>query len=67
VIKSSGAYMQRKMPFTIMLKQNKLLDISELSPERLDAEIQKGFDDLHAGRVVSSQQLHEEMKNFNVI
>lgn len=52
------------IPFAVKLPHNKPLDISALSPEQLDAEIQKGFDDLNDGRVTSSKQVHEEMQRL---
>jgi DNA-damage-inducible protein J len=54
--------LQKGIPFDIKLPQNEPLDFSMLSPEQLDAEIQKGFDDLNAGRVVSSRQVREDMQ-----
>ena len=56
--------MQNNVPFTTKFPLNKPLDMSMLSPEQLDAEIQKGFDDLSAGRVVSSKQVREEMEGL---
>lgn len=52
------------IPFAVKLPQNKPLEISALSPEQLNAEIQKGFDDLNAGRVTSSKQVREEMQGL---
>ena len=54
------------IPFAVKLPQNKLLEFSTLSPEQTDAELQKGFDDLNAGKVVSSKQVREEMQRLYV-
>jgi len=56
--------LQKGIPFAVKLPQNKPLDFSMLSPEQFDAEIQKGYDDLNAGRVVSSKQVREEMQRL---
>ena len=51
------------IPFAVKLPQNKPLEFSTLSPEQTDAELQKGFDDLNAGKVVSSKQVREEISS----
>jgi addiction module RelB/DinJ family antitoxin len=56
--------LQQGIPFAVKLPQNKQLDMSVLSKEQLDAEIQKGYDDLSAGRVISSKQVREEMQGL---
>ncbi|MCL2655456.1 MAG: hypothetical protein FWD65_07185 [Coriobacteriia bacterium] len=38
------------------------MQYSSLSPEQFDAEIEKGFEDLRAGRVVSSDQVRATMQ-----
>ena len=56
--------LQKGIPFAVKLPQNTPLDFSMLSPEQLDTEIQKGFDDLSAGRVLPSKQVREEMQEL---
>jgi len=56
--------LHKGIPFAVKLPQNKPLDFSMLSPEQLDTEIQKGFDDLNSGRVVPSKQVREEMQRL---
>ena len=53
--------MQKGIPFAVKLPQSKPLDFSMLSPEQLDSEVQKGFDDLNAGRVTPAKQVREEI------
>ena len=53
--------LQNGIPFALELPQNKPLNYAMLSPEQLDVEIQKGFDDLNVGRVSSSKQVRKEM------
>ena len=55
--------LRRGIPFDVRLPHNAPLNFYSLSPEKLDAEIQKGFDDLDAGRVVSSKQVRAEMQS----
>ena len=57
--------LHRGIPFAVRLPQYRPLDFSMLSPEQLDTEIQKGLNDLNAGRVVSSKQVREEMQRKN--
>ena len=52
---------QRGIPFSLRLPRRGLLDISTLSDEELNAEIQKGFDDAEAGRTHSSAEVHAIM------
>ena len=54
--------LQKGLPFDVKMPRNEPLNFYALSPEQLDAEIEKGFDDLKAGRVVSSKQVREEMQ-----
>ena len=49
--------MQRGIPFEVKIPPHPL-DISKMTKEELDAEIQKGYDDIAADRVIS----HEEIK-----
>jgi hypothetical protein len=44
--------------------QNKPFDISAASHEQIDIEIQKGFDDLNAGKVIPSWQVREEINEL---
>ena len=57
--------LRRGIPFDIKLPHSTPLNLYALSPERLDAEIQKGFDDSDAGRVVPSKQVRAEMQRLN--
>lgn len=58
---------QRGIPFDIKLPTRKPLDYSSLTKEQFDAEIQKGIDDIEAGRTLSSADLRAEMqRDFNL-
>ncbi len=52
------------IPFPVQLPAGKPPDMSVLSPEQLDSEIQKGYDDIRAGRVTSAKQIREEMRRM---
>lgn len=54
--------MQRGIPFDIKLPQNKPLDTSSLNEEQFNAEIEKGFTDLTAGRVVPAESVADRMR-----
>ena len=56
--------LQKGIPFDVKIPGSMPLDYYALSQEQLNAEIQKGFDDLNAGRVVSSKQVREEMQRL---
>ena len=49
------------MPFDLTLPTPAPLNLDNLSKEQLDAELQKGFDDIAAGRLVSSAEVETEM------
>ena len=53
--------LHRGIPFDVKLPQRMPLDYSALSPEQFDAEIEKGFDDLEAGRVISPKQIRDDI------
>jgi addiction module RelB/DinJ family antitoxin len=55
--------LQNGIPFDVKLPPHPL-DISNMTKEEFDAEMQKGLDDVKAGRVISSAQVREHMKNF---
>lgn len=54
--------LRKGIPFDISIPQSPVLDYSAISKEQFDAEVQKGFDDLKAGRVTSSKQVRDEMQ-----
>lgn len=56
--------LQRGMPFDMKLPPYQPLDISQMTKEEIDAEIQKGVDDLKAGRTVTIDDLEREMKEL---
>ena len=52
---------QRGIPFEMKLPANKPLDMSQMTKEQFDAEIQKGIADIENGRVYSVDEVEEEM------
>ncbi|MCL2020403.1 MAG: type II toxin-antitoxin system RelB/DinJ family antitoxin [Oscillospiraceae bacterium] len=54
------AVMEQAIPFQPRAKS--ILDLSKMSEAERSAEIQKGFDSLEAGRVLSSEQVKQNMK-----
>ncbi|HPF21364.1 MAG TPA: type II toxin-antitoxin system RelB/DinJ family antitoxin [Syntrophomonas sp.] len=54
--------LQRGIPFELKLPQSKPLSVSLLTEEQFNSEIEKGFADLTAGRVVSSEAVIDRMR-----
>ena len=50
------------LPFDMTLPTPAPLSYGSLSNEELNAELQKGVDDMKAGRVISADELEAEMK-----
>ena len=55
--------MQKGIPFEMKIPPHPL-DISRMTKEELDAELQKGWDSAQAGRVTPAKQVWEEMERF---
>ena len=51
------------LPFEMTLPVSKPVAIGNLTKEQLDAELQKGFDDIENGRVFSLDEVDAEMKS----
>ena len=56
--------MHRGIPFEMKLPAAVPVAMGSLSREQLDAELQKGMDDLAAGRVVSADEVETEMRGL---
>lgn len=54
--------LQRGIPFEMKLPQNVPLAYGSLTKEQFDAEIQKGMEDIRAGRMYSVEEVEAEMK-----
>lgn len=53
--------LQRGIPFELKLPQNQPLSVNMLTEEQFNAAIEKGLDDLTAGRVASAESVAERM------
>ena len=51
----------KRIPFEIKLPTRKPLSIDELTTEQLNAELQKGYDDIQAGRLHSVDEVDNEI------
>lgn len=59
--------LQRGIPFEMKLPANHVLDMSQLTSEQLDAELEKGFADITAGRTKSAHTVFDEIqKDYGV-
>ena len=54
--------LQRGIPFEVKLPAFPVPDMSELTKEQLKAEIEKGFDDVSAGRVTPAADVFAELR-----
>jgi addiction module RelB/DinJ family antitoxin len=52
------------IPFDVKIPHRMPLNYSELSTVQFNAEVQKGIDDLNAGRTTSSKKVREEMQRL---
>ena len=54
--------LQQGLPFDVKLPTAKPVDLSALTQEQLDAELQKGYDDLLAGKTRPARQVFDEIR-----
>ena len=57
---------QRGIPFEMKLPPVKPLSINNMTKEQFDAEMRAGMDDIHAGRVISADEIEEEMNRIYI-
>lgn len=55
---------QRGIPFEMKLPSSKPTVIGDLTKEQFDAELQSGLDDIHAGHVLSADEVETEMRRM---
>ena len=53
--------LQNGLPFDVKITKNRPLEYGDLTTEEFDTEIEKGFNDLRAGRVVSADKVAERI------
>lgn len=54
--------LQRGIPFEMKLPQARVVDMSRLTPQELDEELEKGYEDALAGRSKPVSQVFEELR-----
>lgn len=54
--------LQRGLPFEVKLPEARMVDISALSDAEMDAELEKGFADVEAGRVKSANSVFADLR-----
>lgn len=54
--------LQRGIPFEMKLPQTSVVDMSKLSPQELDEELEKGYRDALAGRSKPASKVFEELR-----
>ena len=59
--------LNRGLPFEVKIPTARPVDISRMSTEALDAELEKGYEDMQAGRTKSvAQVLADTRRDYNV-
>lgn len=60
----SQIVLTRGLPLELKLPSRKPVAIGGMTKEQIDAELQKGMDDILAGRVVSADEVDAEMRRL---
>ena len=56
--------MQRGIPFDMKIPASVPVSVGSMTKEQFDAELQKGMDDITAGRVISADAVEAEMRSL---
>lgn len=54
--------LQRGIPFEMKLPQAKVVDMGQLTAQELDAELEKGYQDVLVGRTKPADKVFEELR-----
>lgn len=54
--------LQRGLPFAVKLPEMQPVDMSKLTEEQLDAEIEKGYADMQSGKVEDAEQAFVDLR-----
>ena len=54
--------LQRGLPFEVKMPVRTMVDVSALSDAEMDAELEKGYDDMKAGRTKSVKSTFSDIK-----
>ena len=54
--------LQRGIPFEMKLPQAKVVDMSKLTQQELDEELEKGWQDILEGRTIPASQAFDELR-----
>lgn len=54
--------LQRGIPFEMKLPQGNVVDMSKLTPQELDEELDKGYQDVLAGRTKPANKVFDEIR-----
>lgn len=54
--------LQRGMPFEVKLPADRPLDVSTMTDDQLNAELEKGFVDIAAGRTRPAKQVFDDIR-----
>ena len=54
--------LQKGLPFEVKLPASRPVDVSTLSPEQLNEELEKGYTDIASGRVRSAKSVFDDIR-----
>ena len=54
--------LQRGLPFDVKMPTRRVLDASSLTDEQMDAELEKGYSDIKAGRTRSAKTVFADIR-----
>ena len=54
--------LQKGLPFEVKLPASRPVDVSTLSPEQLNEELEKGYADIASGRVRSAKSVFDDIR-----
>ena len=54
--------LQRELPFEVKMPSSKVADASALSDAEMDAELEKGYEDMMAGRTRSARSVFADIR-----
>lgn len=59
--------LQKGLPFEVKIPSARVIEMSALSEEQMNAELEKGYADMKAGRTKSAKKVFADIhKNYNI-
>lgn len=59
--------LQKGLPFEVKIPSTRVIEMSALSEEQMNAELEKGYADMKAGRTISAKKVFADIhKDYNI-